>query len=163
MCMQACAITERVQEQNVPSWFYPAESQLEYESNNKLQIVFSSTSGARLRISLLNDPEQVDQWVVEWRITHAPNEEVSGKSVFPRSLLLAAFGIVESYIPPCGQELVSRYDADFAAIGRCIRKGDCLNIPGPGTGLAGDANLSIRLTEDVVDRMKHFLGYSEQE
>lgn len=162
MCLRATGFKQKSEEQQYPIWFYPAEHPLEYVQNTNTMIEFRSDGGAYLKLSMVEDPEAVDQWNVEWKIVHGSGAEGTWKSVFPRSMLLVAFGVTSSSShPPCATELLFRYNADEGALGRFIRRGDCLNIPGPGTGFVGDANLSVLLTDDVKDRIKLFLGYMD--
>lgn len=142
-----------------PSWFYQARHGLERLHNTNTCIEFHSDGGTSLKFSLVEDPGKPEQWNVEWKITHLSGMETTGKAIYPRTVLLEAFGITRSRrIPPCAMSILHRFKGDMAVQGRFIRKGPYLNIPGPGTGLPEDPNLSIFLTEDLVECVKLFLG-----
>jgi len=50
-----------------------------------------------------------------------------------------------------------RFSAELALPGLFIRSGNFLNIPGPGTGYDGDANISIYLNEALRASLTRFL------
>lgn len=87
------------------------------------------------------------RWDLEWTVAeYWPTEElVRGKRRFRTETLQSAFGLSDTS-PYHGRPLIERFGGEAASQGEFIRWRDFLNIPGPGTGHDGDANISIRLS-----------------
>lgn len=93
-------------------------------------------------------------WTVLWEVHHTDHyypgaDHVQGLTHFNHQEYVAAFGLADTIPDEGGVRLVDRYHATSAALGKFIRQGDFLNIPGPGTGEDVDANLSIFLTPEI--------------
>jgi hypothetical protein len=114
------------------------------------QLVLSG-SVARLYISHVFGSQK--EWAVDWEITE-PNGKVVGSTIFSNTDLALAFDIISGFNH---EELAKRYDAESASQGRYIRWKRYLNIPCPGTGLDGDPNISIWLSEPIKNAVKELL------
>ena len=103
-------------------------------------------SVASLNIRGAGDPDTCSRWSLEWNITHADLSQVHGEVYFDRNELPSAFGLQKDR----GDEFVlGLFDADSAKQGKYIRRGNLLNIPGPGTAYDGDPNISIFLDDEI--------------
>ena len=103
-----------------------------------------------------------DKWIVHYTI-HRVNE-----STIKCDILMSAEGIYTAFgiIDECddlqrdrGQEIIDRFGGQFCLQGQFIRWKNWLNIPGPGTGLRGDANLSLEITEEIKKVVREFIEY----
>jgi hypothetical protein len=83
-------------------------------------------------------------------------ELIKGYRGFFLRHLLTAFDVPE-HPNSSHPSLAKRFDAEHAVLGKFIRVGDFLNIPGPGTGMDGDANLSVHLNEWIREESQRFL------
>lgn len=154
-----------------PLWFYDAINTLEYDESDTTSIVYVSNGGVRLKISLYSrDVDEkihtlkTDEWLVKYTIDHGSR---SGKTevsrVFTMEELHSAFGsriIMPSSHVPFLARMHPRID--LFVPGKFVRSGHYLNIPGFGSGVACDANLSISLDpekSDIQDRVCMLTGY----
>lgn len=97
------------------------------------------------------------QWVVNWKIHFSTMDRVSGQIAMDRLTLERAFGI-ENGTDENSKWLFERYKADSVRQGCFIRQGKFLNIPGPGTGVDGDINVSLCLGPEIKTAVKEFLN-----
>ena len=98
-----------------------------------------------------------DRWLVAWEIRRISPCGINGKTAMSAETLCRAFGLAEGTAKSSAW-LLQHYGADSAEQGCYIRSGDCLNIPGPGTGRDGDPNISVLLDEDIKEAARHILG-----
>ena len=131
-----------------PNWWHTHGNKMDIckreSSRNRLVI---KGSVAELRIIKTEDKGEFF-CIIKWRITNFYLlVEVSGKVYMPLEEVSSAFGLIEN-IPPRYKNdyLIRKYGGTAAYQGHFIRLDDCLNIPGPGTALDGDQNISIWLT-----------------
>lgn len=54
--------------------------------------------------------------------------------------------------------MLDRFGGTVARQGIFIRWRDFMNIPGPGTGGDGDANISVMITGEIKEAIKTILG-----
>ena len=110
-------------------------------------------------------------WIVEYAITHSPDENSSGAVWMSDSDLESAFDLSSSGkhegLPAApnnsaaqvgNQWLLDKYGGDVAVQGKFIRYGPCLNVPGPGTGNDGDPNISVYLTPEIKAAVKQLFN-----
>lgn len=100
-------------------------------------------SAATLKISMFGN-----LWQVSWKVIFSFNSGVEGTVVMTSAELENAFDIAPSptYF---GKHIIDRFGADTAKQGKYIRWKKFLNIPGPGTDLDGDPNISILVTDEI--------------
>ncbi len=97
---------------------------------------------------------------VAWRITFAVGGEwMQGDVHFSEDELKQAFNL----LPPnsaVGDLVVmkEKFDADRAVPGHFIRKGKFLNVPMPGTGMDGDPNISILITDEIQKAVRNLIS-----
>lgn len=152
-----------------PNWWHEGGVKLQpahctlipHDSTPTFQLKFSSDwYSDRVNLTVQTVVGVGDDWGVTWRVRHdryypgAPHAE--GLTHFNDLGFAEAFGLTDNFPPFQGldAELVARYSVTVARAGKFIRAGNFLNIPGPGTGLDGDSNLSIYLSDDVKDAAK---------
>lgn len=136
-----------------PKWWHPNGIKMEVRSSNlKRRSFVLASSGAILKFTRIPPKEKGGEakWFVEWKICMSTLEEVTGTAIFTKEDMTAAFGLEPSVqTPGHSRHLLDHYVADCANQGRFIRKGDCLNIPCPGTGHNGDPNISVRIDDEM--------------
>lgn len=114
------------------------------ETNLDESVLVINNVAARLEIY-----RRRGKYCVKWKIKHGPGTgEDSGERYFDPESLSAAFGLSNMVIDRRDRWLLD-YGADYAKQFFFIRKGDYLNIPGPGTSHDGNPNISIALTEEI--------------
>ncbi|MEK7514477.1 MAG: hypothetical protein AAB587_01510 [Patescibacteria group bacterium] len=119
-------------------------------SDGKLVIAPILPSEARVEITRQSDAGG-GRWLVSWeRIVHNPYRKVTGSAIFTDEDLTGAFKLSLGSSGGSSDKLRRRFKADFAEEGKYIRRGDFLNIPGPGTGEDNDPNVSILLGTQIV-------------
>ncbi len=98
-------------------------------------------------------------WNVQWKIEHY-NGRVEGHVHMDDSALRRAFGL-EDGLGTFGATLADRTGTpiDAAEQGQFVRWGEFLNIPHPGTGLQGDPNISIELSDEIRTAVQDLLQY----
>lgn len=117
------------------------------------ELTFSS-GAAHIKIGRSSTPRNMFE--VRWIIFTKGQGRVDGFRVFNKKEMVSAFNIAGE----CGTsdtEFAGRYDADVGIPGYFIRKDDYLNIPCPGTGIGGDPNISIKITQVMRDQITKFI------
>jgi len=71
----------------------------------------------------------------------------------------AAFGLSDE-CSDLGQGMLDEWGGGVALPGSFIRHATYLNIPGPGTGHDGDANISVKLWEETKEGVVRLLNGS---
>ncbi|HWA64642.1 MAG TPA: hypothetical protein VG866_02240 [Candidatus Paceibacterota bacterium] len=95
-----------------------------------------------------------DQWLVKWRVGYIGLDQfVSGQVVFSHDDLIHAF-LVDGHIEKTAGWMISQYGGSSAVQGKFIRYKEFLNIPGPGTGHDGDANISIEISDAIREAVE---------
>jgi hypothetical protein len=134
-----------------PFWFFGKGTGMRLTSLDLKKKTVKISWGATLRISFnehLSKPKK-SWWTMKWEI-EGPID-VKGETTCDADELLGAFDL-NSYLEirsSWGDWALKKYEADSISIGTYIRKGDFLNIPGPGIGRGADANISLRLNEKM--------------
>lgn len=142
-----------------PSWWHRHGSKLVVESLDTAdKILKLSATAARLYIRGTVDP---NEWKVSWFVKYSQSESVLGHLIFSTESLEAAFGLRE--LDGISPEWIARYGTNVSKQGRYIRLGAFLNIPGPGTGHDGDANISIEVSEQIRNAVKLLIGKGEKD
>lgn len=153
-----------------PNWFYMPEHPLEFVHGSSNTLVYQSASRAELKIapSPMGEDELVHVltkklWIVEYTMTlPVKGGETRVQRLFTTDELHAAFAPKAIRIDSNDPIHAKRYGVEVFVPGKFVRQKNYLNIPGLGTGVAGDANLSICLdpeVTDIQDRVCHFSGY----
>jgi hypothetical protein len=143
-----------------PTWwnqngFYVSGIELDIDN---LTLIFSSTV-AKLTITRAPhvNPEDWKGWFVDWEVVYNFPQKtgVKGRTDFNSRHLKGAFNFLNE--TEHEKQLVNKYQCDSVSKGRYIRFRDCLNIPGPGTGLNYDANFSMTLTKEIRNAVAQLL------
>jgi len=108
------------------------------------------------------DSKSREHWLVEWSVLERayPNWMTNGRRLLSIQDLSAAFGQTNAHTLQ-DAEFIARFEADAGKIGLYLRKGDYLNIPGPGTGELGDPNLSLVLTSEIKESVLKIIRGSD--
>jgi len=100
-------------------------------------------------------------WNFRYQIIHSHGVGVKGDIFMSTNELEVAFGLCDhiknQFVSESGQWLLDTFGGDVASQGRFIRYGRFLNIPGPGTGHDGDANVSIELDDGIKAAVKELI------
>jgi len=129
-----------------PNWFHAHGTKMRLQKDECIdgRLVVIKGSAAIVRIGA----SPVAGWfIVEWRLAHPLFTETSGRAFFDDSELAAAFGLLDNF--GSSEWLIDRFGGTVAKKCKFIRWKEFLNITGPGTGLDGDPNVSIRLSEEI--------------
>lgn len=101
-----------------------------------------------------------DHWEVTWSVDHG-SSNIRGAHCFSQQDLRRAFGIEDGHRQDPYIKNLNRIAGticDAACPGAYYRYGQFLNIPGPGTGVQGDPNISIVLDEEIVEAVRNLLA-----
>lgn len=90
-------------------------------------------------------------WRIDYEIRHSSDTLITGRLWMSDANLRTAFGLSNECEAEFGQCIIDAHGGDVACQGRYIRCGNWLNLPGPGTGHDGDANVSILLDEEIKE------------
>jgi hypothetical protein len=107
------------------------------------------------RVAKLQIRPCIKTWIYQvlWHITFSPNEFVRGEIRMHSSELWDAFDLSKN--PQ--SILASEPDTDAAVQGRYIRVGRFLNIPTLGSGVDGDPNISVYISDEIQDAVRKLL------
>ena len=141
-----------------------------HHHSRKFHVISPTQEPLELGASAANvviSPDSSKGWIIKYRITHAfGGFGVDGKIYMTTNELEVAFDLHgrldDSFVWPSSQWLINRYGGDFAAQGSFIRYHRFLNIPGPGTGHDGDANVSIELNDEIKAAVKALIEKFKQ-
>lgn len=143
-----------------PHWFHPYGSLMRVKAHHTRGYSISLADPHKRVEVLIKKASTINPvaegWQIKWKIRHGTElfvEADHGTRHFSDFALEAAFGLV-NYTGAGEEHFAKRYDADCAIPGMFIRKGNFLNIPGPGTGKDGDPNVSVYLTDEVKDAIR---------
>lgn len=138
----------------IPIWFHPHGTKVTVTrtSNNNVHLG-ANTASIHIH-SMCGGPF----WHVDYTVIHGVNIRVSGFLQMTTSDLKIAFGIKDKCPAYGGQHLIDEFGGEVAQQGKFIRWGEYLNIPGPGTGHDGDANISIRVDDEIKEAVRTLLS-----
>lgn len=117
---------------------------------------------ATLSISYMpGETDGREPWHVAWHIFHgradSENDFVVGQFFMTSQELRAAFGLfAESF--ENDRFVLDRFGGDIACEGKFIRQEPYLNIPCPGTGLEGDPNISVFVSDGIKEAVARLLS-----
>lgn len=145
-----------------PSW---CNSRSEKMRNTKGQDakIWLKGSAAELTIEFVNDEGLVRGWLVKYTIRHGAFSRTDGQVLMSTPQLKAAFcGVNHSF--GRAHEEAGRNHVAFTAImlGKFVRFGQFLNIPCAGMGYAGDPNISICVSSDIMTAVKRLINRNDQ-
>lgn len=135
-----------------PKWYHPRGDKVRVENLDMRRHVLELGSRAvQVRITRMVSTSN-ERWIVEWKIRFSQRLDYSqGRLVMSRQLLRRIFGLDGNGEQERSTWLLDRYGADAGEPGFFLRWGDYVNIPGPGTGHDGDANVSIEIYPFLTD------------
>ncbi len=145
--------TPRLVQNNIPEWWHPHGTKMavgSFDPANRVLTLESSAAVIIIQPAKILGPTKYD-WHVLYRISYGSDTRFEGRVWMNAAELRAAFGLrCVCDFGSRNQWLVDEYGADFAVQGKFIRWSDFLNIPGPGTGHDGDANVSIKVHTNII-------------
>ncbi len=138
-------------EMGQPVWWHHHGTKMKFQKMDSIEgkWVVIRGSAAEVRVMKITD----NQFIVKYRIDHGALTEINGLINFTKPELMAAFlGVphVDEY-DGYSKWLLDRFGGDIARQRTFIRWRSFLNIPGPGTGHDGDANVSIKIESDIAE------------
>lgn len=153
--------TPRLVENDIPEWWHHHGTKMRVESydlNNRVLTLKSSAATIIIQPAKILSPSSEHGWHMLYRIECGSDTRFEGRVWMNAAELQAAFCF--RYDPRDfgyrSRWLIDEYGADVAVQGKFIRWSYFLNIPGPGTGHDGDANISIKVRPAIscaVDRL----------
>ena len=134
-----------------PNWFHMHGTKMRLQKDECIEGRLVVIKGSAAEVRIIASP--IEGWfIVEWRLDHPLHTETSGRAFFDDSELAAAFGLLDNF--GSSEWLIDRFGGTVAKKCKFIRWKDFLNIAGPGTGLGGDPNVSIRLNEEIKNAIR---------
>lgn len=123
-----------------PDWFHPAGTKIKFALGNNGGIALNSNAA---NVSIL---KRGDHWLLRYEIRHSEPDsfgirQFDGNSTFDQ-VELSTEELSSAFFLEAG-EMKSFIQGKF------VRSGRFLNLPGPGTGRAGDHTLSVYVSEDI--------------
>jgi hypothetical protein len=155
-----------------PDWFHPGGANIRVKDLRLATREIILTSGEAVWIRISPEPGTKGKG---WRFAYMINSfpagcSVSGNVIFSTEELLAAFCRpydISEESRAKGRVLLSRYGGTGAIPGKYFFYVDdyyhYLNIPGPGTGLDGDPNVSILNTDEIKKAVFQLANYKQAE
>lgn len=142
-----------------PSWWSPKGDRMvldSYKQDEYLKYAKEGVASLTLRLVYIGGARHVS---ISWSIVHDVLSEehrceVSGTVLLTHAQAVRAFHVTRGSVGSARREVedavfASAYRADDGSQGLFVRQGRYLNIPGPGTGMQGDPNISFYIDDDV--------------
>jgi hypothetical protein len=135
-----------------PSWFCAGHKftiQIEDEKNHLLSL---RNGSAHLSIMPAGDAG----WLMKYHNNLSAESDglssfLEGRVYLDTSAIRSVFGL-----PP--QNRTEEHQDEARIRSQFIRSGNFLNVPGPGSGQEGDANISIYITQEIKDAVMRLLA-----
>jgi hypothetical protein len=100
-----------------------------------------------------------DEWSIKYEILHEAPSRTAGIVHMNTLQLEAAFALREkANASATATAYLARFGGVVGIPGKFIRYERWLNIPGPGTGIDGDPNVSIELHKEIKDALKQVIS-----
>ena len=144
-----------------PNWFHPRGIKmiLVLVGERDPNVVIIRSTAARLVIERLN--KRAPWFTLTWHLEHSAEEYTDGRRTTNAEWLQAMF------LDPLSENVFDRYHrhiawaqhfgADVGQMGTFVRKGNYLNIPGPGIAQNGDPNISVEIDENMKRAIRALL------
>lgn len=138
-----------------PKWFHPHGFKLLLGGESGLTHENEILIGSKVVQLLIRPSANKENYQIFWRIVFRTEEFVQGQICMPGSELRDAFCLLQH--PSYTGALVEEFKADSGIQGRYIRKNQFLNIPMPGTGMDGDPNISIFISDEIKESVRKLI------
>ena len=137
-----------------PYWWNPIGALVYKPDREEPNILKFTTRSSHLQIW---QSETRDTWVVRW-IINSRKGRIKGTRYFTSNEFRSAFRLFRDLkVEKTDPKFAQIFDGEFGLPDLYIRSGRRLNIPGPGTGLPGDTNFSLKLTYWNQTRIQDFM------
>jgi hypothetical protein len=153
---QVIAVKPQIKMFGIPVWHHHHSSKISVHNYNAVAHILMLKSNA-VEVAIHPADFEVKGWVVDYKIKQSNESWSRGHIWMSKDNLNTAFGLSDKCAVFGGQNILDVHGGDVAQQGRYIRYGKYLNIPGPGTGHDGDANVSICIDESIKDALKRLL------
>lgn len=147
-----------------PTWYHPGGDKVIIKRHNGTttparELVIGSNN---LNMTITKDhhsqDNKRDEWVIKYKLNHGPIRTwTEGFIIMTTQDLKTAFGLSGDCEAEDGQGVLDVCGGDVAKEGKYIRYKEFLNIPGPGHGWDGDANVSIRVGKGMKSQLQEFM------
>ena len=136
-------------EMGQPVWWHHHGTKMKFQEMDSIEGSWVVIRGSAAEVRIMKITK--DNFVAKYRIDHGPLIEIQGLVGMRRSELTAAFlgAIQVDEYDKLSQWLLDRFGGTVARQRGFIRWNSFLNIPGPGTGHDGDANVSIKIDNAI--------------
>lgn len=145
-----------------PLWFNPEGAKITRitpEYNHPAEPILWLESD-KVSVSIKYDIK--DKWIFHYTIYINNESSIKCDISMSAEEIYIAFGIIdecENRPWDRGQEIINQFGGQFCLQGQFIRWKNWVNVPGPGTGLKGDVNLSLEITEEMRKIVREFMEY----
>lgn len=144
-----------------PIWYHHHGDKMRQVCLDHQQLVIEGSAARVIITKASTIYPRAKGWFVDYEVVqYQPYDEmVRGRRRFDDEDLAAAFALTDSLGErDYGEWIVERFGGSSANQGKYLRYRCCLNIPGPGIGCDGDANVSIDIKEDMQKAVAQLLG-----
>lgn len=148
-----------------PGWWNPRGHKMGIGTSGtmltgqKADLTLRPKKGISLAVRI-NQVFSRDKYTLGWHVNHkggfdpaytAGGIELNSKEI--RRMFCLAEGVEEK-----DQWMTKQYRGTAAVQGKFLRQDRYLNIPGPGTGQDGDANVSIFVSDEIMKAVRDLLA-----
>jgi len=141
-----------------PAWWHLKGYQMDVSKmSSSIGLIFRDRKNiARV---IVDAPNPKHDMVMHWAINHGKWATAEGKVVITLDILKAMFGLRKTCFGQ-SRKWAKVLDADVFVPGVFIRKGLCLNVPGPRfADKISEPCLSIHITEAMKEKVAEFARY----
>lgn len=132
-----------------PEWWHHHGNKTRVTVDNSNTVTIAGSAAEITIVAVNGNAPNTTDFSVEWKVILTQGQMATGTRIFGYEELAAAFGITNDS-GDHGQWLIDRYGGQSAEQGLLyIRWRNFLNVPCPGTGLDGDPNISILITDEI--------------
>ena len=137
-----------------PVWWHPDGMKMQINPEHHTVGIGNSIAFVAIQKGYLREHFA---YKVSWGINHGKGDCIAGTVFLTAPELEAAF-CLRDYIDPATEWLIAKYGGSSTASGKFIRWERWLNIPCPGTGLDGDPNVSLEVTDEIKELVRQFIA-----
>ena len=170
MINQITPSTPSVNIAHYPTWYHPGGDKVLIKGHhgittrNRELVIGSNSLNMTIAKNLHAQDKGRCEWLIKYKMSHALiRTYLEGLIIMTTQDLETAFGLSGDCDADDGQGILDVCGGDVAKEGKYIRYGEFLNIPGPGHGWDGDANVSIRVGKDLKIRLQEFMEMFDNE
>lgn len=108
----------------------------------------------------INQVHKRDKYTLSWHISHKGGLDpaFTAGAIETNSLELRRMFCLDDGVEEADRWMTRQYRGTTAVQGKYLRQDRYLNIPGPGTGRDGDANISVFVSDGIMKSVRDLLA-----